>query len=241
MQDNPKSPEPKSITPNPDDPKFLTSNSLTPNPPDPKPPDPKPHCPPDPKPCCPPRPLWMEFPDDPQTFAMDDQYLIDRVLLVHPVTELGARGVNVYLPGEGEVWYNDETHEQHRAPQTLYVPVTLSSIPVFQRGGTVISRQDRPRRSTEAMRGDPFTLYVALSPQGTAEGDLYLDDGVSFDYATKNAFLHRHFSFSNGTLTSRYPKYPQSSPEYPKVFQKSHLRAPGYPDCQVLKNPLKIP
>ncbi|XP_030921650.1 neutral alpha-glucosidase AB-like, partial [Geospiza fortis] len=111
------------------------------------------------------RPLWMEFPDDPQTFAMDDQYLIDRVLLVHPVTEPGARGVNVYLPGEGEVWYNDETHEQHRAPQTLYVPVTLSTIPVFQRGGTVIPRQDRPRRSTEAMRNDPFTLYVALSPQ----------------------------------------------------------------------------
>uniref|UniRef100_A0A8C3QLK3 Glucosidase II alpha subunit n=1 Tax=Cyanoderma ruficeps TaxID=181631 RepID=A0A8C3QLK3_9PASS len=74
------------------------------------------------------RPLWMEFPDDSHTFAMDDQYLLDRVLLVHPVTESGARGVHVYLPGEGEVWYNDETHEQYRAPQTLYVPVTLSSV-----------------------------------------------------------------------------------------------------------------
>ncbi|RMB90532.1 hypothetical protein DUI87_33133 [Hirundo rustica rustica] len=111
------------------------------------------------------RPLWMEFPDDSHTFAMDDQYLIDWVLLVHPVTEPGARGVHVYLPGEGEVWYDDETHEQYRAPQTIYVPVTLSSIPVYQRGGTVIPRQDRPRRSTEAMRGDPFTLYVALSLQ----------------------------------------------------------------------------
>lgn len=38
-------------------------------------------------------------------------------------------------------------------------------IPVYQRGGTVVPRQDRVRRSTECMKGDPFTLYVALSPQ----------------------------------------------------------------------------
>ncbi|XP_071275704.1 neutral alpha-glucosidase AB isoform X2 [Agelaius tricolor] len=179
------------------------------------------------------RPLWMEFPDDPQTFAMDDQYMIDRVLLVHPVTEPGARGVNVYLPGEGEVWYNDETHEQHRAPQTLYVPVTLSTIPVFQRGGTVIPRQDRPRRSTEAMKNDPFTLYVALSPQGTAQGDLYLDDGVSFDYATKNAFLHRHFSFANGTLTSSSAD-PRGSMSSPAWLERVVILGVGQPDSALL-------
>ncbi|NWY93494.1 GANAB glucosidase, partial [Loxia curvirostra] len=156
-----------------------------------------------------------------------------RVLLVHPVTELGARGVNVYLPGEGEVWYNDETHEQHRAPQTLYVPVTLSSIPVFQRGGTVIPRQDRPRRSTEAMRGDPFTLYVALSPQGTAQGDLYLDDGVSFDYATKNAFLHRHFSFANGTLTSSSAD-PSGSMSSPAWLERVVILGVGRPESALL-------
>ncbi|XP_039570878.1 neutral alpha-glucosidase AB [Passer montanus] len=179
------------------------------------------------------RPLWMEFPDDPQTFAMDDQYLLDRVLLVHPVTEPGARGVNVYLPGEGEVWYNDETHEQHRAPQTLYVPVTLSTIPVFQRGGTVIPRQDRPRRSTEAMRDDPFTLYVALSPQGTAQGDLFLDDGVSFDYDTKNAFLHRHFSFANGTLTSSSAD-PRGSMSTPAWLERVVILGVGRPESALL-------
>ncbi|XP_056365904.1 LOW QUALITY PROTEIN: neutral alpha-glucosidase AB [Oenanthe melanoleuca] len=179
------------------------------------------------------RPLWMEFPDDPQTFAMDDQYLIDRVLLVHPVTEQGARGVNVYLPGEGEVWYEDETHEQYKAPQTLYVPVTLGSIPVFQRGGTVIPRQDRPRRSTEAMRGDPFTLYVALSPQGTAEGELYLDDGVSFDYATKNEFLHRRFTFANGTLTSSSAD-PRGSMSSPAWLERVVILGVGQPESALL-------
>ncbi|XP_068779723.1 neutral alpha-glucosidase AB isoform X2 [Struthio camelus] len=106
------------------------------------------------------RPLWMEFPDDVATFAIDDQYMIDRALLVHPVTEQGARGVHVYLPGAAEVWYDVASRQKHHAPQTLYVPVTMSSVPVFQRGGTVVPRQERARRSAECMRGDPFTLYV---------------------------------------------------------------------------------
>ncbi|XP_025911777.1 neutral alpha-glucosidase AB-like [Apteryx rowi] len=74
------------------------------------------------------RPLWMEFPDDVATFAIDDQYMIDRALLVHPVTEQGARSVQVYLPGEGEVWYDVASRQKHHAPQTLYVPVTMSSV-----------------------------------------------------------------------------------------------------------------
>ncbi|XP_061200430.1 neutral alpha-glucosidase AB [Neopsephotus bourkii] len=148
------------------------------------------------------RPLWMEYPEDTTTFAIDDQYLLDRALLVHPVTEQGARGVQVYLPGKGEVWYDTVSYQKHHAPQTLYVPVTMSSVPVFQRGGTVVPRQERVRRSTECMRGDPFTLYVALSPQGTAEGDLFLDDGKSFEYETKARFLHRQFTFAGNTLTA---------------------------------------
>lgn len=36
-------------------------------------------------------------------FPLADPGSPDQVLLVHPVTEPGARGVHVYLPGEGEV------------------------------------------------------------------------------------------------------------------------------------------
>lgn len=32
------------------------------------------------------------------------------------------------------------------------------------------------------MRKDPFTLRVALSQAGSAQGELYLDDGVTFDH-----------------------------------------------------------
>ncbi|KAM8985785.1 neutral alpha-glucosidase AB isoform 1-T1 [Ara ararauna] len=180
------------------------------------------------------RPLWMEFPEDTTTFAIDDQYLIDRALLVHPVTEQGARGVQVYLPGKGEVWYDTVSYQKHHAPQTLYVPVTMSSVPLFQRGGTVVPRQERVRRSTECMQGDPFTLYVALSPQGTAEGDLFLDDGKSFDYETKARFLHRQFTFAGNTLTASSAD-PRGSFDTPVWLERVVILGAGKPGAVVLR------
>ncbi|XP_064293516.1 neutral alpha-glucosidase AB isoform X2 [Phalacrocorax carbo] len=181
------------------------------------------------------RPLWMEYPEDTATFAIDDEYMIDRALLVHPVTEQGARGVQVYLPGKGEVWYDVASHQKHHAPQTLYVPVTISSVPVFQRGGTVVPRQERVRRSTECMRGDPFTLYVALSPQGTAEGDLFLDDGQSFDYKTKARYLHRQFTFADNTLVASSAD-PRGSFDTPAWLERVVILGTGKPAAVILRS-----
>uniref|UniRef100_A0A667WLD2 Neutral alpha-glucosidase AB n=1 Tax=Myripristis murdjan TaxID=586833 RepID=A0A667WLD2_9TELE len=147
------------------------------------------------------RPLWVEYPQDTATFAMDDQFLIGRDLLVHPVTEEGARGITAYLPGKGEVWFDVHTFQKHNGAQNLYVPVTMSSIPVYQRGGSIIPRKIRVRRSSTCMEHDPYTLYVALSPQRTAEGELYIDDGHTFNF-NKKEFIHRRLSFANNVLSS---------------------------------------
>ena len=42
------------------------------------------------------------------------------------------------------------------------------------------------------MRRDPFTLKVALSQTGSASGELYLDDGESYDHREGN-FIWRQF------------------------------------------------
>uniref|UniRef100_A0A672J4Z0 Uncharacterized protein n=1 Tax=Salarias fasciatus TaxID=181472 RepID=A0A672J4Z0_SALFA len=147
------------------------------------------------------RPLWVEYPQDPATFALDDEYLIGRDLLVHPVTEEGSRGVTAYLPGKDEVWFDVHTFQKHSGAQNLYIPVTMSSIPVFQRGGSIIPRKLRVRRSSTCMEHDPYTLFVALSPQRSAVGELYIDDGHTFNYQKKE-FIHRRLSFSNNALSS---------------------------------------
>uniref|UniRef100_A0A8B9KJ20 Neutral alpha-glucosidase AB n=1 Tax=Astyanax mexicanus TaxID=7994 RepID=A0A8B9KJ20_ASTMX len=149
------------------------------------------------------RALWVEYPKDTATFTIDDEFLIGRDLLVHTVTEEGARGVTAYLPGLGEVWYDVHTFQKHNGAQNLYIPVTMSSIPVFQRGGSIIPRKVRVRRSSECMENDPYTLFVALSPQRVAEGELYIDDGHTFNFQTKKEFIHRGLSFVNNVLTSK--------------------------------------
>ncbi|KAL2053149.1 hypothetical protein ABVK25_006473 [Lepraria finkii] len=58
------------------------------------------------------------------------------------------------------------------------------------KAGHIILHKYRPWRSSGLMRYDPYTLLITLSPNGTAEGDLYVGDGESYDYHQEGAFIH---------------------------------------------------
>ncbi|XP_078458377.1 neutral alpha-glucosidase AB isoform X3 [Lampetra planeri] len=149
------------------------------------------------------RPLWVEFPSDEETFVLEDQYMIGNALLARPVTEDNVDTVQVYLPGRSEAWYDIHNHKRYPAPGKIAQRVNMSSIPLYQRAGTIIPQKLRLRDSTELMKDDPYTLLVAVDPGGCAEGELFIDDGHSFLYKTQQRFLHRGFSFSDSTLTCR--------------------------------------
>jgi alpha 1,3-glucosidase len=92
------------------------------------------------------RPLWYEFPDDPAMLEKQDAMMLGPAILVHPVLQQGATSVTVYLP-EG-VWYDMDTNVKHVGPTTFEYPVTMADTPTFIRGGHVVVRRDRARRST---------------------------------------------------------------------------------------------
>ncbi|MGH0132318.1 UNVERIFIED_CONTAM: hypothetical protein FKN15_050527 [Acipenser sinensis] len=48
------------------------------------------------------------------------------------------------------------------------VPVTLDSVPVFQRGGTIVPRKTKAGRSTACLSSIPFDLTVALDSENTS-------------------------------------------------------------------------
>ncbi|KAM6202498.1 neutral alpha-glucosidase C [Rhynchocyon petersi] len=148
------------------------------------------------------RPLWVEFPNELETFSMEDEYMLGSALLVHPVTEAKPTMVDVFLPGSDEVWYDSKTFAQWEGACSVKIPVTLDTIPVFQRGGSVVPVKTILGKSTGWMTESPYGLRVALSSQGSAVGELYLDDGHSFQYSHQKHFLHRKFSFSSGVLTN---------------------------------------
>uniref|UniRef100_S4RSI9 Uncharacterized protein n=1 Tax=Petromyzon marinus TaxID=7757 RepID=S4RSI9_PETMA len=149
------------------------------------------------------RPLWVEFPSDEETFVLEDQYMIGNALLARPVTEDNVNTVQVYLPGRNEAWYDIHSRKRYPAPGKFAQRVNMSSIPLYQRAGTIIPQKLNLRDSTELMKEDPYTLLVAVDPGGCAEGELFIDDGHSFLYKTQQRFLHRGFSYSDSTLTCK--------------------------------------
>jgi len=147
------------------------------------------------------RPMWFEFPGDEKAFRTQDQHLVGPALLVHPVTDQGAKSVTVYFPaGTWFDFYN--YHVYHSSGQSEEIAVGEDTIPVFQRGGTIIPTKQRIRRASSLMKHDPYTLYVALSAENKAEGSLYIDDGESFDYRN-GKYLEINFTFDQNTLRAQ--------------------------------------
>merc|ERR1719215_2265177 len=110
---------------------------------------------------------------------MDDQWMVGSALLVKPVAHQGATSVSVYFPGTMP-WYDVQTYEAIRGPATKVVSAPLNKIPVYQRAGVIVPRRMRPRRCSDLMANDPYTLVVTLDDSGSASGSLYIEDGISF-------------------------------------------------------------
>ena len=50
------------------------------------------------------RPLFYEFPEDENAFALDNEYMLGPALLVHPIVRPNVQHTNVYLPGKDQFW-----------------------------------------------------------------------------------------------------------------------------------------
>ncbi|XP_012259626.2 neutral alpha-glucosidase AB [Athalia rosae] len=148
------------------------------------------------------RPIWAHYPTESQAFTIDDQLLVGDSLLVRGVLEQGVSEVSVYFPGEGKVnWYDIDTMKVYKHAGALSIPVTMDRIPVFQRGGSIVPKKNRPRRSTVAMKDDPYTLIVVADDAGQASGTLYIDDETSFEYR-HGKYLYIKFTLDGKKLTS---------------------------------------
>lgn len=141
----------------------------------------------------------MQYPKVESLFDIDDQWLVGSDLLVKPVTAPNVVETVVKFPSD-DIWYDAETLVKvcdSGAPASfteLTVPSDIETIPVFQRGGSIITRKLRLRRSSHLMIKDPYTLYVALNDGKVASGSLYMDDEISFDHEKKEEYVIASFT-----------------------------------------------
>lgn len=74
----------------------------------------------------------------------------------------------------------------------------MTHIPLFTRGGRIIPVRVKSRMTTTEIRERDLELIVALGRDGTAEGNLYLDDGESLE---QDGTSEMNFEFRNGALS----------------------------------------
>lgn len=148
------------------------------------------------------RPMWWEFERDVESGHSEKQWMVGNALLCAPVTEEGASMHKVYLP-DGEEWYDlfapDGFGKRMDKKGHVQLEVSLDRMVVFQRGGTIVVKQERRRRSTRSMADDPYTLVVALDKEGCAEGELFLDDGKSYKFES-GQYVLRGFRMCHNEL-----------------------------------------
>lgn len=146
-------------------------------------------------------PMFYLYPEDEQTFSLDLQYFYGDALLVAPVTEQDATSVSVYLPDD--VFYDWYTQQAIQGNGS-YLTVTeqgLTDIPLYIRGGVILPLRAESANTTTALREQDFALLIALDRNGTASGQLYLDDGVSLDPGASGTTLVQ-FSYADGKLVA---------------------------------------
>jgi len=150
----------------------------------------------------------MEYPEIEELYNIDDQFLVGADLLVKPITGSGESSTQVLFPNR-DTWYDVDTMTAIATERTTeelkFSTVTVESdidkIPVYQRGGSIIPRKLRLRRSSQMMTHDPYTLYVALDNEQKASGTIYMDDENTFDHGRKGYYAEAKISVDMNSAT----------------------------------------
>ncbi|GEN51570.1 glycoside hydrolase family 31 protein [Alkalibacterium pelagium] len=76
------------------------------------------------------RPLFYEFPDDPDAWEVDNQFMFGSSLLIAPVLEYKARKRNIYLP-KGTKWEDFWTKQQYIGGQSIEIDAPIDKLPIM--------------------------------------------------------------------------------------------------------------
>ncbi|OCH84572.1 alpha-glucosidase [Obba rivulosa] len=142
-------------------------------------------------------PLWYNYPQDPDTFAIDLQFFFGPSILVSPVTEENATSVSLYLPKDTFYDFNTLAPIQGTGSIVDLDNVNLTSIPVHIRSGVVLPLRASGAMTTTQLRKTDFEIVVAPNKDGEASGSLYMDDSVSI---SQNATTEVSMAYSKNTL-----------------------------------------
>ena len=134
------------------------------------------------------KPIW--FWDQSElalTEFADIEYFFGNGILVRPVlNEIEDRNnkINIFLP-ENNRWYDFydlKEIDKNKKNKKIEYDINNDKIGAFIKGGEIITKKMRLRRSIQKMKNDPLTIIIALNLENKSDGIIYFDDEESLEY-----------------------------------------------------------
>ncbi|WP_376793992.1 glycoside hydrolase family 31 protein [Thermogemmatispora sp.] len=124
------------------------------------------------------RPLFWEAPTDSVAWAIDDEVLCGKALLVAPITRPGMAHRHVYLPAG--TWFHFWSGQRLRGPTHLVAYAPLGQPAIYVRANTALPLWPAMNYVGE-LPPDPLTLLL-YPAEGQGESSLYEDAGDGYGY-----------------------------------------------------------
>lgn len=136
------------------------------------------------------RPLMVEFPHDPKSADVADEWMVGDSLLAAPVLAEHATSRKIYLPPRK--WIDYFRGDVIQGGQSISYPISTTSwmdIPLFIRAGAIIAEQDVTPSIGFAR---PDHLDVDIFPDShESSSEIYDDDGETYAYESDGFFKQR--------------------------------------------------
>ncbi len=144
-------------------------------------------------------PLFYIYPEDAKTFAVDAQFFFGDSLLVSPVLAENSTSVRIYVPNDMFYdWNADFAPVQGNGSMVNLTNVNFTTIPLHVRGGAILPLRVESANTTAQLRTKGFNLLIAPGRDGSANGSLYLDDGLSIEQSS-TTFIN--FTYASGDFS----------------------------------------
>eukprot|EP01084_Bolivina_argentea_P161133 280524_1 len=152
------------------------------------------------------RSLWLNepFEKDMNVYDINDQYMLGQALLISPVLNKGAVSIEAYFP-KTERWFEWFTFNELNKKGFVNIDAPLDVLPIHLRGGNILTLQNlNGSLTTKQQSIKPYQLLVALNNNNIANGNVYIDDGISIDSVLNNKYTLIQFTVSYNNSNLQY-------------------------------------
>jgi alpha-glucosidase len=167
--------------------------------------------------------MLYEYPQDPETANLGDQFMLGSQLLVAPVVKAGARAREVWLP-KGE-WTDFWTSQRIKGGRYHLAQAPMDTLPLYLKEGAILPLW---KEASSTSKRDRSFLSLDLHPfAGESRFSLYTDDGESYDFE-KGKFARLNYSLEYNPLSCQIRlKLEKSEGPYVPGYRQIDLRFHG--------------